>query len=218
MCPDAGENIIALNYQGIGGRGIAVAGMDVQASEELRALRSNDAAVAMIANRTGGRVLNLFDPDVDLFDRDGLWPTSSRTSLGPTMLLLAIFSFLFDVAARRVAWDRHSLKQCAIMLCGWIRSYTTTPAIAPEATLAAVSRSKAVARERFDSVENADATVRSKQALLQSARPVDRLPLRSTSSPERAKKTSNAPRRSDRLGTLLDAKRRARKKLDDPDE
>jgi Ca-activated chloride channel family protein len=214
--PEAGENMVAFSYQARNLHGIAVAGADVKASEELAALRSDDQAVAAIAARTDGRVLKLFDPDVDLFDRDGLSPSSSRTPLGPKLLMMAIVTFLFDVAARRVAWDRHSWKQGAMILAGFVRSYTAVPTIAPQATLDAASRARAATKERFDlpPVAGIAASPEPDRARSTGHLAGGSLERHGSASAAQMKGRSDGPRSHDRLGSLIAAKRRAQKKLE----
>ncbi len=75
--------------------------------DEFRSFTSDDDLLGRLAAATAGRVL---DPATlapgDLFDRRGLEPRETRLPLWPALLPWALLALLFDVAARRVAWDR----------------------------------------------------------------------------------------------------------------
>lgn len=83
-----------------------VGGAVAPAGAETRALQSDDALLAEVADITGGRVLDLDNPRIMLFDRSGLEPRQARLPLWPDLLGWAIVLVLLDVASRRVAWDR----------------------------------------------------------------------------------------------------------------
>ncbi|MGP1310989.1 MAG: glutamine amidotransferase, partial [Phycisphaerales bacterium] len=74
---------------------------------ELRTLRSNVGLLREIAERTGGRVLDIEDPAaVGLFAREDLPPSRATLPMWRPLLALLVVVFLLDVATRRVAWDR----------------------------------------------------------------------------------------------------------------
>lgn len=83
-----------------------VGGASIAFGREYRALRSNDALLAEIARRTGGRVIDIDDATVNLFDRRDVPPTRARTPIWRSLLIWAIAIMLMDVGTRRVAWDR----------------------------------------------------------------------------------------------------------------
>lgn len=84
-----------------------IAGASHQGGRESRALESNRALLAAIAERTGGRVIAPGElAAADLFDRSGLAPQYVVRSLWPVLLVAAIPLLLLDIATRRVAWDR----------------------------------------------------------------------------------------------------------------
>ena len=84
-----------------------IAGLQINGVEEFKYLNANPQALVDLANRTGGQVYQLSDPaSANLFDRTHL---EERTSLQPiwtTLLIIAFALFVFDLAARRVAFDR----------------------------------------------------------------------------------------------------------------
>ncbi len=80
---------------------------------EFRALASNDALLAAIAQTTGGRVYALSPPpspalsrEIALFDRDQVQPRQARRPLWTLLIWLALGALLLDIATRRIAWDR----------------------------------------------------------------------------------------------------------------
>jgi uncharacterized membrane protein len=85
----------------------AISGVSVSSSEEWRRPEPDPAFLARLAEATGGRVLALSAPDsASLFDRSGVTPREAFTSLWRPVLIAAIIVLLFDIATRRVAWDR----------------------------------------------------------------------------------------------------------------
>lgn len=89
-----------------------VAGVVKPAGVEFRRLSSDESALRRLAETTGGRVIALSSTPagastpIDLFSRDNLRPAEARTPLLNALLLAAVVLFLFDVATRRIAWDR----------------------------------------------------------------------------------------------------------------
>ena len=83
-----------------------IGGASQSSSAEFRSLRSNEQLLERIAALTGGRVLDLTQPNaVELFDRTGMAPSRAALPAWRTLLWLAIALVLIDVAARRLAWD-----------------------------------------------------------------------------------------------------------------
>ena len=82
----------------------AIAGVSVRAGSEDQFLSSDEAGLARLAARTGGRVLGWDSPE-DLFARFER-PRVLRSALWPALLIAALALFLIDVAMRRLAWDR----------------------------------------------------------------------------------------------------------------
>lgn len=82
----------------------AIAGIAVRAGAEDQHLTSDEAALARLAARTGGRVLDWTTP-ASLFERSGD-PRVLRTAMWPNLLVAAMVLFIIDVGMRRLAWDR----------------------------------------------------------------------------------------------------------------
>ncbi|MGD9791783.1 MAG: VWA domain-containing protein [Phycisphaerales bacterium] len=83
-----------------------IVGVSPPASAELASLTSNNTLLEQIANRSGGRVLDLNDPAARLFVRAGVPPRFAVTPLTMPLLAWAIVLLMLDIANRRVAWDR----------------------------------------------------------------------------------------------------------------
>lgn len=85
----------------------AIVGSTVVEGAEYRARSADIGLLTQVAERTGGRVLDLADPAAArLFSRDGIRPREASTLIWRTLLVWAIVLFLLDIATRRVAWDR----------------------------------------------------------------------------------------------------------------
>jgi uncharacterized membrane protein len=84
-----------------------IAGSTVLEGAEYRAKQSDDALLANIAKRSGGRLLSLAAPErADLFNRNGIKPREAVIPIWRMLLIYALGLFMLDVATRRVAWDR----------------------------------------------------------------------------------------------------------------
>jgi uncharacterized membrane protein/Mg-chelatase subunit ChlD len=79
-------------------------GVTLAYSPEFRDINANEAVLREIADQTDGRLLSLGSDTESVFAHN-LPPTISRTPIWDTLLKLAVFLFLFDVAVRRVAVD-----------------------------------------------------------------------------------------------------------------
>lgn len=76
-------------------------------SAEYRVLGANGPLLRQIAESSGGRVLELSNPDASLiFDRRSITPRRAESPLVRQLLILAIVVLLLDIATRRIAWDR----------------------------------------------------------------------------------------------------------------
>lgn len=84
-----------------------VTGATVPRGSEFRTLSANEGLLTQIAERSGGRRLNLWDgAGARLFDRAGVPPREAVLPLWPMLMPWLIAVFVLDVAMRRVAWDR----------------------------------------------------------------------------------------------------------------
>ncbi len=79
-------------------------GVSLAYSPEFREVATNEALLREVADLTDGRVLTL-ESDAKTVFAHNLPPTISRTPIWDTLLKLAAFLFLFDVAVRRLAVD-----------------------------------------------------------------------------------------------------------------
>lgn len=87
-------------------------GLVVPYAPEFRALRSDRARLEALARATGGRVLELDAlrrGEADLWTREGVGERLRPRAGWPTLLTLALFLFLLDVAVRRVHVDPRAL-------------------------------------------------------------------------------------------------------------
>ncbi len=102
-----GAHVARINYVGPKGEsGWQVAATAINTNPEMRELRSNDALLEQIAQRTGGRVLEPFNVEAaNLFSREGLKRTASPMPVWDILLPVVMALMLIDVAIRRVAWD-----------------------------------------------------------------------------------------------------------------
>lgn len=105
--PSAGNYIVALNPRS-GNRHLApvIGGTSQSTGRELARYQSNLALLEQIVQRTGGRRLDIDDPlEANLFDRTGLTPVISSLPAWRPFAWLALALFLLDVACRRIAWS-----------------------------------------------------------------------------------------------------------------
>lgn len=122
---------------------LPVAGIAMNTSPELRDLKSNDALMKDIADRTNGRVLPAFDVDnANLFSRDNLAPAVSSLPVWDVLIPILLGLMLIDVATRRIAWDWVAMKQYFATTTGFIRSFTTTHKVETRGSLEALKRVK----------------------------------------------------------------------------
>ncbi|MDX2131641.1 MAG: VWA domain-containing protein, partial [Planctomycetota bacterium] len=85
----------------------SVVGSTVLEGVEYRARSSDAALLERIARASGGRVLSIDRPaDAALFERTGVPPRESVSSLWRPLLSWALALLLLDIATRRIAWDR----------------------------------------------------------------------------------------------------------------
>jgi len=196
-----------------------VGGATRQIGPEYRRLASNYEVLQRIAEITGGRILDIKDPDsANLFDRSGLAPARASSPLWPWLLAWAIAFFLVDVGTRRIAWDR-------------LLNRTMAAEIADHAASAVRARSESAARTmgrlKHRAEQATSAPARSPAAVApdrsdhpprptRSADPAP-APPRAVHSPPTAKPHPETPVESEDATTagLLAAKRRARARLDD---
>ncbi len=97
-----------LNVVAYGGEGesptMIRSGVTVAYSPEFRDLNVNEMLLREIAQQAGGRVLAA-SADAETVFAHNLPPTVTRTPIWQTLLQLAVFAFILDVAVRRIAVD-----------------------------------------------------------------------------------------------------------------
>jgi hypothetical protein len=178
-------------------------GLVVNQSQELRAIKSNDAILQQVADRTGGHVLPAWDvSSANVFSRDGLVRKPTPLPVWDLLLPLLIGLFLTDVAVRRLSID---IRQVARSAAGQIRGFTmTTRDVQTSITAAALLTVRARA------VEETNNRI---EQLRQSA-PDETISILSPSSPHSQASPANdelpADNKGDSIESLLEAKRRFR--------
>ena len=95
----------------------AIGGATIAAGEEYRSLRSNAALLREVASITGGRVFALEGLDAaTVFDRTATPPRLASAPLWRHLLVAAIVMLMLDVGTRRVAWDRFVSREFGVEL------------------------------------------------------------------------------------------------------
>lgn len=105
LFPDA-EGQIAASVQ---------AAVSVPYSKEFASVQDNRALLESVADRTGGRVLDV-NMDLQLtdpFDRSGLEMPSSPTRIWDLLAIIAAGLFVLDVAVRRISFDARATRDAA---------------------------------------------------------------------------------------------------------
>jgi uncharacterized membrane protein len=226
-----GNYVVALSPRR-GNRRLApvIGGASQTASAEFRRFQSNGALLDRIADMTGGRQLDVTQPQAaDLFDRRGMTPSLGALPAWQTVLWLALGLLLLDIASRRLAWGYGRL---------WSLARQAAARVAPShvhgraaaATLASLRETSAQVDRQHSGQE---------QAAPGPSHPVHPVPKPTRAEPEPSKvaaaldalRGKAAPPAADRqeqepepeptspgstetTSGLLEAKRRARKKLD----
>ena len=110
----SGAYVVNLRYSAPGEGGQAKEG-NVQAAitrpyaDEYRELEDNFALLKLLAERTGGRVLDWDPKTANLWSHDGLPKPVSLRPIWMTIAMVALGVFLLDVAVRRVRIDPYAI-------------------------------------------------------------------------------------------------------------
>jgi uncharacterized membrane protein len=159
---DPGSYVVGLSYggQGADGKpigGILRGGVAVNSQPEFRDLQSNDAKLAEIAERTGGRLLDPWDAkNANFFSRDKVAVSASPLPVFDILLPILLGLILLDVALRRIAWDWASMKRMALTAGNKVRSFTSVRKVKSRETLDALRRVREeVAETKFRPAEGA---------------------------------------------------------------
>ena len=139
---EPGNYVVALSYRGRENKsGILLGGLATTISPELRDLKSNEAKLREVADRTNGRFLQPWAaPTGGLFTREGLRQTASPLPVWDVLLPFLLGLIIVDVAIRRIAWDVASLKRMYATATGHVRSYTTTRQVETRESLDALRK------------------------------------------------------------------------------
>jgi uncharacterized membrane protein len=140
---DAGTYVAVMQYRDQDGNEgfLPVSGLSMNSSPEMRDLKSDDALLKDVADRTGGRVLPAFDAEnANLFSRDNLAPAVSSLPIWDQLIPVLLALILIDIATRRIAWDWVAIKRYVGASAGFVRSFTTTRQVETRGSLDALKR------------------------------------------------------------------------------
>jgi hypothetical protein len=234
--PVPGNYVVALSPRR-GTRRLApvIGGASQSSSVEFRKFRSNAPLLTRIAELTGGRTLDLSQPQaVKLFDRAGMAPSRAALPAWNTLLWLALALLLLDVAARRIAWDALLVRRSVRRATARVEAHEVRgrEVAATLATLRRVS-DQVEHRQPPPREEPGPAAPRTIPAVHTAPEPVVPVPVAEQTRiaagldaflgkrsaeppvpPDSAQPPDETPP-TDTTGSLLAARRRARKKLDD---
>lgn len=127
----------------------AHASVSVPYPREFLALRDDAAALRAVADRSGGRVIEVDQlASVDLFDRSGLVPSQEIRLMWDVLAIAACVVLLLDVAWRRLAFSRRDADDlAAIVTAGSVRPSASKESVARAPGERSLSRLRR-ARER----------------------------------------------------------------------
>jgi hypothetical protein len=230
---EPGNYVLVMNYRGQKGeQGVLLSGVAMNSSPELRELKSNDATLLDIANRTGGRVLPAFDPvSANLFDRTNLPLSASPLPIWDILLPVLLGLIILDVAIRRIAWDWLSTKRMALAVANGVRAWTLSNKVESRQTLDALKR---VREETTKQADAAATPARPAPPTEAAPNPKAKFEAKGVEGditkvvggatdkpiPPAPKKVEpkGAPAQGDRMGGLLEAKRRAQQQIRDKEQ
>ncbi len=160
--PLPGNYVVGLSYADRDGKGgLLRSGVAMNTSPELRDLKSNEARLREVADRTGGRVIDApFDvASAQLFRRDEkLWKTASPMPVWDWLVPFLLGMIIVDVAVRRIAWDWNSTKRLYGAAAAYVRSHTTTRQVETRNTLDALAGIKQKAADQTAKLSVGDAS------------------------------------------------------------
>ena len=229
---ESGNYVVGLAWSGQGGQsGQMRSGVSVNASPELRELRSNLANLQRIADATGGRMLRPFDAaSANLFDRTNLPRSSSPQPWWDRLIPWLLALIIIDVAVRRIAWSWQGTVGMADRARLYVRAWTLSGKVESTQTLDALRKKRGEVVETKlktpASVESSPAPDRSRKfeagAGASSGDIADVVGGATSkpipSAPKDPKPKGQQPEKgTDTTSSLLEAKRRARKQMDDRD-
>jgi uncharacterized membrane protein len=141
---EPGTYVAILNGRGPKNEGgVMLTGMAVNSSPELRDLKSNNAVLRDVAERTRGRVLPPFDAvAANLFTREGLRQTASPLPVWDLLVPVLLALIIADVATRRIAWDWLATKRFAAATADKVRGFTVVRKVETRQSLDALRKVK----------------------------------------------------------------------------
>lgn len=210
-----GDYLLRLTYRDEDGKqGVLLSGLAVNGSQEMRDLSSNDYQVEQVAMKTGGRILRPFDAQTaDLFSTKHLTPAVSMTPIWNRLIPFLLLLLLIDVAVRRIAWDYAALRRAAMAAAGKVRRFTVVREVQTRQSVDALRKvrdqSAATARPQarvdIEQITAHDGARRDVPDLIGQA------PAADTSE---ARPSDDQPaEEAGHMGSLLEAKRRARRNM-----
>ncbi len=215
---EPGSHVINLTRTAPDGEQSAVqGGVPVPYSMEYRVLRDNRRLLETLAERTGGRVLPSDPALADLFQREGLVTPRSMTDLWTLAAIAAAVVFLLDVGTRRLAIDVPALSAALRSMLGGRASTAGSGLTQLKTTRESVQaqvaqRVKAAKSARFSAEESAGPSL----DLDDEAGGDDAGRIRKDSPAESKPEAPPEAEDSSPTSRLLEAKRRALKKPEDP--
>lgn len=218
---DAGNYVVGLVYWAPQGKsGIVRSGTVVNSSPELRQLKSDRAPIQEIIDRTGGRLLTPFDPNVSLFTRVGLHRSTSPRPIWDILLPLLMALILLDIAIRRIAWDYHAMKRGLLSAIGFVVSYTQTRKVETTQSIDALRdiRSRKTESKPTIDLRKPDSSKKFEGEGVQGD--ISKVVGGATNESVPSKKSTREPPPSDSstkseggMGSLMDAKRKAQEEI-----
>lgn len=151
----AGSYVAEISYAGKDGTGSFPTGAVMNSEPEYRELKSNDRLLNEIASRTGGHIIEPFDPEgADIFRREGLLVTSSPLPVWDLLLPILLALMLLDVATRRIAWDWAAIQRYGRLAATRVREFTTMRRVESRSAVDALQRVRQeVAETKFKPAE-----------------------------------------------------------------
>lgn len=228
--PEPGNYVTVINYTGADKTGVIMGGMAVNQSPEMRTLNSDENQIALVAQRTGGRVLQPWDvADSGFFSRQGVMPGRSPLPVWDLLLLATLVMFLLDVACRRIAWDYASIRRAMLTARQRVSSLTHTSKVDSRQSVDALKR----IREESAMRQQTESTSAAKAPQVQRPDAAAKFEAKETvegditsvlggatdkpipKAPEKPQPKGMTAGDGDGMSGLMEAKRRARKKMDE---
>ncbi len=116
---------------------IASTGLTVSYPPEFRDTQSNRDILETIASITGGQVMTMDEANKTDFYKTEQLPNLNLNHAWPIVLLIALCSFFFDVAVRRIAIEPHEVQAFATKVWKKIigQRHVETPAVVETTSL-----------------------------------------------------------------------------------